>query len=42
MTNHFTEIAAHERATRRWMLPFAIVVIAAVVVVIALLVRPDL
>ena len=42
MTNHFTEIAAHERATRRWILPFAIAVIAAVVIVVVLLARPQL
>ena len=42
MTDHITEIAEHERATRRWMLPFAIVVIALVVAFIVLLARPDL
>lgn len=42
MANHITEIAEHERATRRWILPFAIVVIAAIVVFIVLLARPDL
>ncbi|HEX3758603.1 MAG TPA: hypothetical protein VHW23_07835 [Kofleriaceae bacterium] len=42
MTDHITEIADHERSTRRWIVPFAIIVIAAIVVFIVLLVRPDL
>lgn len=42
MTDHIAEIAEHERSTRRWMLPFAIVVIALVVAFIVLLARPDL
>jgi hypothetical protein len=42
MTNHITEIAEHERATRRWILPFAIVMIALIVAFIILLARPDL
>jgi hypothetical protein len=42
MTDHLSEIAEHERSTRRWILPFAIVVIAAIVAFIVLLARPDL
>lgn len=41
-TNHITEIAEHERSTRRWILPPAIVVIAAIVAFLVLLARPDL
>ncbi|HEX3475248.1 MAG TPA: hypothetical protein VHT91_09520 [Kofleriaceae bacterium] len=42
MTDHISEIAEHERSTRRWILPFAIIMIALIVVFIVLLVRPDL
>lgn len=42
MTDHITEIAEHERSTRRWILPFVIAVIAAIVAFIVLLARPDL
>jgi hypothetical protein len=42
MTDHITEIAEHERSTRRWIVPFAIVMITLVVVFIVLLARPDL
>jgi hypothetical protein len=42
MPDHITEIAEHERSTGRWILPFAIVMIALVVVFIVLLARPDL
>jgi hypothetical protein len=42
MTNHITEIAEHERSTRRWILPFAIVMIALIVAFIILLARPGL
>jgi hypothetical protein len=42
MTDHITEIAEHERSTRRWILPFAILVIAAIVAFLVLLTRPDL
>lgn len=42
MTDHITKIAEHERSTRRWILPFAIVMIAAIVAFIVLLARPDL
>jgi hypothetical protein len=42
MTDHITKIAEHERSTRRWILPFAILVIAAIVAFLVLLTRPDL
>jgi hypothetical protein len=46
MTNHFDEIsehlAQHQRSVRRWIVPFAILVVAAVIVFIVLLARPDL
>lgn len=46
MTDHLHEIsehlAEHQRSVRRWMLPFAIRVIAAVIVFIIVLARPDL
>jgi hypothetical protein len=42
MPDHITEIAEHERSARRWILPFAIVMIALVVIFIVLLARPDM
>jgi hypothetical protein len=35
-------LAEHQRSIRRWMVPFAILVIAAVIVFIVVLARPDL
>jgi hypothetical protein len=46
MTDHMHEVAEHlaehERSVRRWLLPFAILVIAAVIVFLIVLARPSL